>query len=170
MIRVGHILRNEDLHGVSGTGKVAEIIEFSNGICVVSWISAHSSTNFYNCVKDVLSVHSHSGRSLVIWDWESPDLDPMDALKEDDTPKVELNEEELTEIAEEAAEGAKAAIAEKIVKKMAEASEAEDGQKTTSNRAASAASKILRDPKTSKKAKTAAGKALTQKIGKKKPE
>lgn len=38
----------------------------------------------------------------------------------------------------------------------------------TSAKAASAASKVLRDPKSSKAAKTAAGSALTQRPGKKK--
>lgn len=37
----------------------------------------------------------------------------------------------------------------------------------TSKKAASAASKVLRDPKASKAAKTAAGSALTQRPGKK---
>jgi hypothetical protein len=40
-------------------------------------------------------------------------------------------------------------------------------QEVTSRKAASAASKVLRDPKASKAAKTAAGSALTQRPGKK---
>ena len=119
-------MRNEDVHGVSGTGKVADVFEASNGKCIVVWISPHSSTNIYDNVKHVESTHSHGGKSLVVWDYESPaEPDPMDALREDDAPKVELNDEELAEIAAEAAEGAKAKIAEKIVEKMAEAAEPE---------------------------------------------
>jgi hypothetical protein len=124
-VRVGHLMRNEDVHGVSGTGKVADVFEATNGKCIVVWISPHSSTNIYDNVKHVESTHSHGGKSLVVWDYESPaDPDPMDALKEDDAPKVELTEEELVTIAEEAAEGAKAKITEKIVEKMAEKAEA----------------------------------------------
>jgi len=40
-------------------------------------------------------------------------------------------------------------------------------KEVTSKRAASAASKVLRDPKSSKAAKTAAGSALTQRPNKK---
>lgn len=40
-------------------------------------------------------------------------------------------------------------------------------QEVTSKQAASAASKVLRDPKSSKAAKTAAGSALTQRPNKK---
>jgi hypothetical protein len=120
-VRVGHLMRNEDVHGVSGTGKVADVFEATNGKCIVVWISPHSSTNIYDNVKHVESTHSHGGKSLVVWDYESPaDPDPMDALKDDDAPKVELSDEELAEIAEEAAEGAKAKITEKIAEKMAE--------------------------------------------------
>jgi hypothetical protein len=111
---------------VSGTGKVADVFEASNGKCIVVWISPHSSTNIYDNVKHVESTHSHGGKSLVVWDYESPaEPDPMDALKDDDAPAIELSEEEMATIAEEAAEGAKAKIAEKIVEKMAEASEPE---------------------------------------------
>jgi hypothetical protein len=111
---------------VSGTGKGADVFEASNGKCIVVWISPHSSTNIYDNVKHVESTHSHGGKSLVVWDYESPaEPDPMDALKDDDAPAIELSEEEMATIAEEAAEGAKAKIAEKIVEKMAEASEPE---------------------------------------------
>ncbi len=171
-VRCGHIMRHEDVHGVSGTGRVADVYEATNGKCIVIWISPHSSTNVYDNVKHVESTHSHGGKTLVVWDWESPpDPDPMDALKDDDAPAIELSEEEMATIAEEAAEGAKAAIAEKIVEKMAEVAESEpETEPKPSKRAAEAAAKVLRNPKTSKKAKTAAGKALTQKIDKKKTE
>lgn len=123
-VRCGHIMRNEDVHGVSGTGKIADVFEATNGKCIVVWISPHSSTNIYDNVKHVESTHSHGGKSLIVWEYESdPDPDPMDALKEDDTPRPELTEEEMDEIAEEAAVEAKKKVVEKIAEKMAEAEE-----------------------------------------------
>lgn len=131
-VRVGHLMRHEDVHGVSGTGKVADVFEAANGKCIVVWISAHSSTNIYDNVKHVESTHSHGGKSLVVWDWESePDPDPMESLKEDDVPKPELTDDELAEIAAEAAEGAKAKITEKIAEKMAEAATEAEGPEAT---------------------------------------
>lgn len=128
-VRVGHIMRHEDVHGVSGTGKVADVFEATNGKCVVVWISAHSSTNIYDNVKHVESTHSHGGKTMVVWDWESePDPDPMEILKADDMEKPSLTDEELAEIAANAAEDAKAKVAEKIAEKMAEAAEKETRQ------------------------------------------
>jgi hypothetical protein len=37
--RVGHIIKHEDVHGVSGTGKVAEVFEASNGKAILVWLS-----------------------------------------------------------------------------------------------------------------------------------
>lgn len=123
-VRVGHIMRHEDVHGVSGTGKIADVFEATNGKCIVVWISAHSSTNIYDNVKHVESTHSHGGKTMVVWEWESePDPDPMDALKDTEAEKPKLTDDELAEIAASAAEDAKAQVAAKIAEKMAEAAE-----------------------------------------------
>jgi hypothetical protein len=135
-------MRNEDVHGVSGVGKVADVFEATNGKCIVVWISAHSSTNVYDNVKHVESTHSHGGKTMVVWDWESePDPDPMDALKEDDVEKPELSEEELAEIAEEAAEEAKQKVAEKIAEKMADKDEEPEEKKPAGKKKAPAKKK-----------------------------
>lgn len=108
-------MRHEDIHGVSGTGKVADVFEATNGKCIVVWISPHSSTNIYDNVKHVESTHSHGGKSMVIWDWESaPDPDPMEAAAAAEKPT--LTEDEIEDIAAEAA----ADIAEKTAGKVAE--------------------------------------------------
>lgn len=125
-VRVGHILRHEDVHGISGTGKVADVWEASNGVCVVVWRSANSSTNVYPNIKALEATHSHGGKTLVIWDWESPpEPDPMDRILNADKP--ELTEAEIDQISEEAAEEvsrvAAAKVAEKIAEKVAEAQE-----------------------------------------------
>jgi len=120
-VRCGHIMRLEDLHGVSGTGKIADVFEASNGKCIVVWISAHSSTNIYDNVKHVESTHSHGGKTLVIWDWESPpDPDPMDALKKDDIDKPEFSAAEIEEISKDEAEDVQKRIAHKIAEKLSD--------------------------------------------------
>jgi hypothetical protein len=102
-VRVGHIMRHEDVHGVSGTGIVADVVEFTNGKCVIAWRSAHSSTNVYDHIKDVETTHSHGGKSLVIWDWESPpDPDPMDKVLDADRP--ELSDSDAAKVAEKIVE------------------------------------------------------------------
>jgi hypothetical protein len=118
-VRVGHIMRHEDVHGVSGTGKVADVFEATNGKCIVVWNSAHTSVNVYDHIKDVETTHSHGGKSLVHWDYESPpEPDPMDKLTEPDKP--ELSEEEIEEIAEEATAAASEIAATKVAERIAE--------------------------------------------------
>ncbi len=116
-VRIGHIMRHEDVHGISGTGRVADVFEATNGKCVVIWISAHSSVNIYDHIKDVETTHSHGGKTLVVWDWESPpDPDPMDALED---PDPVLSEKEVDDIAEEAAKEVTAKTVEKVAEKIA---------------------------------------------------
>jgi len=118
-VKVGHITRHEDVHGVSGTGNVADVFEATNGKCIVIWNSAHSSVNVYDHIKDVERTHSHGGKSLVVWDYESPpEPDPMDKLVESDKP--ELSDEEIDEIAEEATAAASEIAATKVAEKIAE--------------------------------------------------
>lgn len=71
-IRVGHLLRNEDESGVSGIGRVAEWVEFSDGEVVVHWLSHTPSTNHYRNMKQVESIHGHGGSTEIIVDWEEP--------------------------------------------------------------------------------------------------
>ena len=125
-VRVGHIMRHEDVHGVSGTGKVADVFEATNGKCILVWISSHASVNVYDHIKDLETTHSHGGKTLVVWDYESPpDPDPMDKILSADKP--ELTEAEVEEIAEEAAKEvsqiAAAKVASKIAEKVASAQE-----------------------------------------------
>lgn len=118
-VRVGHIMRHKDVHGVSGVGKVADVFEATNGKCVVVWISAHASVNVYDHIKDVETTHSHGGKSLVVWDYESPpEPDPMEEILGADKP--ELTEEEVEQIADETAEVVSQIAATKVAEKIAE--------------------------------------------------
>jgi hypothetical protein len=58
--------RNVDVTGVSGTGVVAEGIEFSDGTCCLRWVTEWRSTVFYEQGLDaVLRIHGHDGRTVV---------------------------------------------------------------------------------------------------------
>lgn len=92
-IRVGHILRHEDESGVSGTGIVAEWIEYSDGEVVVHWLSHTPSTNHYRNFKQVDYIHGHGGKTEMVVVWEEPKPDPKE------TPSEE-GEEGTTEVGE----------------------------------------------------------------------
>lgn len=61
------LVRNEDVSGTSGTGVVAEGVQFSNGRVSLHWISQ------YECVEDLANVaiveqiHGHEGKTKIEW-------------------------------------------------------------------------------------------------------
>jgi len=62
--------RIEDESGVSGTGIVAEGVQFSNGKCVVSWLTQVHSTAVYDSIEDVKQIHGHKGKTEVVMESE----------------------------------------------------------------------------------------------------
>ena len=70
-----YLCRNEDVSLTSGTGRVAEAVEFDDGAIAVRWIgnmnaSGVSSTTLFNSIEDMMKVHGHQGRTVL-----EPDLD-----------------------------------------------------------------------------------------------
>lgn len=63
--------RIEDETGVSGTGIVAEGVQFTDGTCVIRWLTARSSTAVYDSADDLIAIHGHNGRTQLKW------LDPQ---------------------------------------------------------------------------------------------
>jgi hypothetical protein len=67
-MRVFHFERINDVSGVSGTGRVAEGVEFSDGTCVVRWLTVTSSTCVYDNFKQMESIHGHGGSTKIVFD------------------------------------------------------------------------------------------------------
>lgn len=59
--------RTEDESGVSGTGIVAEGVEFSNGKCVLCWIVQYRSVAVYDSLRELESIHGHDGKTTIVW-------------------------------------------------------------------------------------------------------
>jgi hypothetical protein len=59
--------RKEDETGISGTGTIAEGLQFSDGSCVMRWRTETSSTAFYKSIEDVEFIHGHQGKTVVRW-------------------------------------------------------------------------------------------------------
>jgi len=57
--------RNEDVSGVSGTGVVAEGVEFSDGTVVIRWRGEYSSTVIWPDLRHVEVIHGHDGRTVI---------------------------------------------------------------------------------------------------------
>lgn len=68
--------RDEDISGVSGTGVVAEGIEFTDGVVSLRWIVPEGNTGhgyptsvvFHdNGRESVEKIHGHSGSTKIVW-------------------------------------------------------------------------------------------------------
>jgi len=59
--------RIEDETGTSGVGVIAEGIVFTDGTTVLRWLSAHPSIVVYGSFTDMETIHSHGGKTEVIW-------------------------------------------------------------------------------------------------------
>lgn len=68
-----YLQRDEDESGVSGTGKVAEGLEFEDGTVVLKWLSLKSSLSIFENVKHLRDIHGHCGKTKVMW----IDSDPL---------------------------------------------------------------------------------------------
>jgi hypothetical protein len=66
-MRLFMLERLEDETGVSGTGSVAEGVEFYDGTVAMRWRTSIGSTAFYGSIQDVEAIHGHGGRTVVRW-------------------------------------------------------------------------------------------------------
>ena len=67
-MRIFNLHRAEDESGVSGTGVVTEGVEFSDGTCVMRWLTSTKSTAFYNSINELVQIHGHEGRTVAVFD------------------------------------------------------------------------------------------------------
>ena len=65
-MRAFHLLRLDDVSGVSGTGRVAEGVVFSNGLVALTWLSPYPTVAVYPSAAAVEAIHGHDGRTLVV--------------------------------------------------------------------------------------------------------
>lgn len=59
--------RDEDETGVSGTGIVAEGIEFTSGKVALTWLTEHGCVNVYDTIKTVVELHGHHGKTRLAY-------------------------------------------------------------------------------------------------------
>lgn len=62
-----YLKRTRDSSGVSGTGRVAEGVEFKNGWCALIWLSELSSLAIYPSMGTLMRIHGHHGDTESIW-------------------------------------------------------------------------------------------------------
>lgn len=60
--------RTEDVSGVSGTGRVAEGVIFTNGKVALSWLTPTTSIVVYDSITVCEQIHGHEGRTRVVFE------------------------------------------------------------------------------------------------------
>lgn len=61
--------RDEDVSGISGTGRVAEGIEFTDGTVALRWLGEWPvTTNHHDRgIDSVWALHGHNGKTRIVW-------------------------------------------------------------------------------------------------------
>lgn len=64
--RMFDLMRSNDTSGVSGTGRVAEGVEFECGKVAVCWLGKYPSVNVYDSIHHVQVIHGHGGATQIV--------------------------------------------------------------------------------------------------------
>jgi hypothetical protein len=62
-----HLIRDIDETGISGTGCIAEGVQWSNGWCSLMWLTEYFSLVVYPDIKSVEKIHGHQGKTRIVW-------------------------------------------------------------------------------------------------------
>lgn len=70
------LVRDEDVSGVSGTGIVAEGVEFSSGTVALKWTSDWPTSVVFHerGIESVRAIHGHAGRTRIVYRSPQPTL------------------------------------------------------------------------------------------------
>ena len=66
--RTFKLVREKDVSGVSGTGIVAEGIEWTSGKVTVCWLGTFGTIEQADNIHQIEVLHGHSGNTKVVWD------------------------------------------------------------------------------------------------------
>lgn len=66
-LRNFRLLRHHDTSGVSGTGWVAEGVQFTCGMVALSWLSDKHVVAIYEDMETLIRVHGHGGDTEVVF-------------------------------------------------------------------------------------------------------
>lgn len=66
-MRTFRLNRKTDISGVSGTGIVAEGVQFHDGQCALSWFGAFHTIEISPSIEDLMKIHGHGGATTLEW-------------------------------------------------------------------------------------------------------
>ncbi|MDX2973673.1 hypothetical protein PWY87_10450 [Kribbella solani] len=68
------LIRHQDVSGVSGTGPVAEGVQFSDGAVALRWYGDYPTTTVWDGIESVVAIHGHGGATVI--EWMDPEAGP----------------------------------------------------------------------------------------------
>lgn len=82
------LARHRDPSGISGTGIVAEGVEWRGGTANLHWVTEHETfTHWPGGIDAILAVHGHGGSTVCRWlDDEEPPAEPQPSKYPDNSP------------------------------------------------------------------------------------
>lgn len=61
-----YLNRAEDGDELSGSGKVAEGVIFTDKTVALRWLKTPHSVGFYDSIEDLIFLHGHQGKTVII--------------------------------------------------------------------------------------------------------
>lgn len=65
--RIFTLQRHHDETGISGEGRVADGVVWTDGTVSMRWRTATASVSFYDSIADVITIHGHGGKTTVCY-------------------------------------------------------------------------------------------------------
>lgn len=62
-----HLVRDQDISGISGLGHVADGVLFDDGKVVTRWRAAIAQACVWDSIEHVEAVHGHHGATRIVW-------------------------------------------------------------------------------------------------------
>ena len=66
-LRIFQLLRDEDISGVSGIGRVAVGVVFPSGKAVLEWLGANNTFEIFDKLDHVEQIHGHGGKTRIVF-------------------------------------------------------------------------------------------------------
>ena len=67
MVRIFRLVRDEDVSGVSGVGRVAVGVVFPSGKVVIEWLGSDTTFGIYDRLDHVERIHGHGGKTRIVF-------------------------------------------------------------------------------------------------------
>ena len=82
------LVRDHDPTGVTGTGHVADGVQWPDGTATVRWASDRASTVHWDRIEDAIAIHGHGGATRIVWTDEATPSTENTTLTVPDGPKM----------------------------------------------------------------------------------